>query len=273
MTPQQRVAILAETLASLPKDGTTACWAYQHTGVARPRSDVFTPLHPAEVLLSGPCPDVQVYNCDTFDAALALRRDGFSQDCIAVLDMASFQEPGGGCRRGARAQEEDLCRRSGLAPVLEAAADGKYPLPLHGALYVANVPIVRSSEEHGYAWLRAPYPRVNVLVSAAICVPALPDGGAGIVCEHPTTVFTDEGLAITRQKIMLMLAIAAKGGNTALVLGAYGCGAYGNPPHQVASLFKEVLDRHGAHFRRVVFAVLSTKDNTNYSVFRDVLAL
>jgi uncharacterized protein (TIGR02452 family) len=40
------------------------------------------------------------------------------------------------------------------------------------------------------------------------------------------------------------------------VLGAWGCGAYCNPPVAVAELFQDVLRTHGAAFHRVVFAIV-----------------
>jgi hypothetical protein len=41
-----------------------------------------------------------------------------------------------------------------------------------------------------------------------------------------------------------------------LVLSAFGCGAFGNPPQVVAELFREVLSAHSDQIRRVVFCIL-----------------
>jgi uncharacterized protein (TIGR02452 family) len=47
-----------------------------------------------------------------------------------------------------------------------------------------------------------------------------------------------------------------------LVLSAFGCGAFANPLHHIASLFKEVLieDEFAGRFKLVVFSVI---DNHN----------
>ena len=61
---------------------------------------------------------------------------------------------------------------------------------------------------------------------------------------------------------------------TAVVLGAFGCGAFRNPPELVARAFREVLQedlfRHS--FSKVVFAIKSNgRPDDNYNVFSKVL--
>jgi hypothetical protein len=43
----------------------------------------------------------------------------------------------------------------------------------------------------------------------------------------------------------------------ALVLGAFGCGAFKNPPELVSGIFKNILKNEGykEHFSKIVFAV------------------
>ena len=43
-------------------------------------------------------------------------------------------------------------------------------------------------------------------------------------------------------KVRLLLCAAARQGCTAVVLSAFGCGAFGNPPVEVALLFRKALD-------------------------------
>lgn len=64
---------------------------------------------------------------------------------------------------------------------------------------------------------------------------------------------------------------AAAGRDDVLVLGAFGCGAFRNPPEIVAEAFKELQRRDpllvGA-FREIVFAVYCPpQDDTNFRVF------
>ena len=68
------------------------------------------------------------YDCVNMDAfALARRlRQAYPQEQILVLNLANPFEPGGGVRRGARAQEEDLCLNSSLLLSLESEAAHRY---------------------------------------------------------------------------------------------------------------------------------------------------
>jgi uncharacterized protein (TIGR02452 family) len=59
-----------------------------------------------------------------------------------------------------------------------------------------------------------------------------------------------------RERIDKVLTIAALHGHQALVLGAWGCGAFGNDAEEIADLFRAALTgRFGDVFARVVFAI------------------
>ena len=62
----------------------------------------------------------------------------------------------------------------------------------------------------------------------------------------------------TKRKIRAILRACFHGGNDAIVLGAFGCGAFRNPPAHIARLFREVFEESEFRgvFRRLVFAIL-----------------
>jgi len=178
---------------------------------------------------------------------------------VAILNMASNTEPGGGFKRGAWTQEESLCRRTTLYPALAAArAGGKYPIPPTGLLFSADVSIVRGPEPE-CRWEEAPTRKVGVISCPAIRRPALNVHGH---MEEPDK-------ALTRVKVDLLLATAAANGYDALVLGALGCGAFYNPPSDVSRIFAEALRERGASFARVTFAVMGS--DRNFATFKGVL--
>ncbi len=199
------------------------------------------PLAPA-----GPCPRVSVVEKDTLYAAADLRRASPAAR-VAVLDMASDRHPGGGYSTGAGAQEEDLCRRTTLVPhLLAASAAGLYPMP-PDAMYVVPDVLVLKTARPAYRLLKPENQfSVGVLVAAALRNPSLTPEGR----------YTDGNRAVMRRKMEVLLAAASASGFDTLVLGAWGCGAFHNPPREVATLFKEVLDAQGAAFKEVVFAIV-----------------
>ncbi|GAA0679311.1 TIGR02452 family protein [Kitasatospora atroaurantiaca] len=167
---------------------------------------------------------------------------------VGVLNFASARNPGGGYLRGARAQEEDLCRSALLYHCLLAApdyyeahrasSDLRYS---HRVIFSPHVPVIR--DDRG-ALLAQPYP-VSFLTSPAPNAGqlALRSGGAVDVRE------------VLVERAGRVLAVAARHGVRELVLGAWGCGVFRNDPAEVAEAFERALQEYGADFERVVFAV------------------
>jgi uncharacterized protein (TIGR02452 family) len=80
-------------------------------------------------------------------------------------------------------------------------------------------------------------------------------------------------------KVRTIVQVAARNGVTHLVLGALGCGAYGNPPVEVARIFKRVLcgdwrragiTVEGSGIEEIEFAIFD--DGENLRVFGEVFA-
>jgi uncharacterized protein (TIGR02452 family) len=58
-----------------------------------------------------------------------------------------------------------------------------------------------------------------------------------------------------------------------LVLGAIGCGAFRNPPQEVADCWLEVLSEAefaGGWFKEIHFAVFDRRNEGNFEIFRDM---
>lgn len=162
-----------------------------------------------------PC-RVRLLQCDALEAAEALSLEHESQPL--VLDFASGSNPGGGAKSNQQGtQEEDMCRRSSLLATLEQQ---EYPLPT-GGLYAPDVCVFRGPGVSGYPLIAKPF-WVSVLA-----------------CEMPNC--GDMGpkeRAFVAQKIRQVLHVALQQGHSAVVLGAWGCGAFGNDPKIMASVFK-----------------------------------
>ncbi|KAI0802278.1 hypothetical protein GGR55DRAFT_452675 [Xylaria sp. FL0064] len=236
---------------------------------------------------------VRVLNDDTLDAAIMMGESladpagtqaGRNQR-VAALNLASDKNPGGGWLSGAMAQEEALCYRSSLALSLHKPY---YPWSPTTAVYTPDVVIVRSSMGAGHRLLVpqtpvAQLPVVSIISVAAIRRPAVRTAPAtpGPDSHNPhdsrqlqTRFKYPADRQLTKDKMRLTLRIAAREKHELLVLGALGCGAFRNPPREIAECWAEVLDEvefRGGWWREIWFAVLDTKNEGNFSIFDRVL--
>ena len=76
------------------------------------------------------------------------------------------------------------------------------------------------------------------------------------------------------RRIRILLCAAAKYGYRNLVLGAWGCGAFGNKPEDVAGHFRQVIldEKYGTCFDEICFAIYGKEDGKNLSAFRSVFS-
>lgn len=151
---------------------------------------------------------------------------------VAILNMASPLSPGGGFLNGASSQEESLCMRTTLLPSLK---DNYYRLPDLGAIYTPDVLVFRDEGaddvlDKNDRWF------VDCISAAMLRGPETDrdDAGRGSYANDK-----DRELAV--QKMKMVMRICQAKGVTKVVLGAWGCGAYGNPVGEVAAAWRKVL--------------------------------
>ncbi len=206
---------------------------------------------------------IEVANESTLRAARRLTEAGHR---TVALNFANALIPGGGFLIGANAQEEDLARASALfacivdSPMYEENRRRCHPLDSHHMTYAPDVPVFR--DERGNLTPR-------VWTCSFITAPAV---NAGSV-RHGHSDRVDEILPTLRERALRVLSVAALHGHDAIVLGAWGCGAFQNDPREVAAIFREAL--HGPFcgvFARVAFAVLDEPGSPAITAFRDAFA-
>lgn len=183
----------------------------------------------------------------------------------AALVFASARNPGGGFLTGARAQEEDIARASALHACLNAASDfyshHRNTRDLRytdRVIYSPEVPVFR--DDTG-TLLDQPY-LLSMITSAAPNLTAIRANQPDVAESVP---------AVVRARALRVLRVAAAHGHRRLVLGAWGCGVFGNDPAVVADAFAAAL-RHVSRFDKVVFAVLDrTTAATTHQAFADTI--
>jgi uncharacterized protein (TIGR02452 family) len=186
---------------------------------------------------------VTVANCDCLVAAGHLARRGLNP---LVADAGSRRHFGGGYQNGARAQEEELCRRTSLAMACDASLGVQsrevmarcYPLAPRDGIYVPAVHVFRHGASGGYDVMAEPF-RCAVGIIAAYNRPDLDGSGQRIV--GPAA---DD----TRAMFTTLLHMAAANGHRSVVVVPVGCGAFRNPAAHVAVMLREILMEPGALF-------------------------
>jgi uncharacterized protein (TIGR02452 family) len=187
-------------------------------------------------------------------------------DDVACLVFASARSPGGGFLNGAQAQEESVARASALhacqrlAPQFYAFHRQQPDLRYSDrVIYSPSVPVFRDDDG---TLLARPY-LASFLTAAA---PNL----AAITATQPESAATVP--AVLRTRAARVLQIAAGHRHRRLVLGAWGCGVFGNDPAVVARAFAEALNQV-RWFEQVVFAVYDRQPGAPvYRAFARILA-
>ncbi|ETS74172.1 hypothetical protein PFICI_14038 [Pestalotiopsis fici W106-1] len=177
---------------------------------------------------------------DTLAVARSLLRDQETErddlsnrvSRVAILNMASPLSPGGGFVNGASSQEESLCMRSTLLPSLK---DEFYRLPELGAVFTPDVLVFRNESgddlEKRDRWF------VDCVSAAMLRMPETEvneESGRGRYVNS-----SDRDTILQKMRIV-MRVFQAKGARK-VVLGAWGCGAYGNPVGEIAAAWSKVL--------------------------------
>jgi uncharacterized protein (TIGR02452 family) len=201
---------------------------------------------------------VQVTNQTTLGAAKRLVDEGLRP---LALNFANGFETGGGFLRGATAQEETLCRSSALYatllddPMYNFHRDGRHLESSSWAILSPDVPVFRND-----AGMELDQPWSLSFITCA--APYAPEVGQ------------PRSSQLLRERIDRVMAIAHSYDYRTLVLGAWGCGAFGNDATKTAEDFRETLEHEFAGvFTDVVFAITDWSEERRFlGPFRAVFA-
>jgi uncharacterized protein (TIGR02452 family) len=113
----------------------------------------------------------------------------------------------------------------------------------NGILYSPNVPFFR--DEHSL-FLEQPFP-LSIISSPAPNVNGMKNVDEKVL------------LKTLHNRAIRILEVAHANGHKNIILGAWGCGAFGNSSKIVADVFKSAL-LHVPYFEHVTFAVYDTRE-------------
>lgn len=195
-------------------------------------------------------PDFRVVNKDTVTAAFS------AMGKVAILNFASYLNPGGNFIGGSMAQEEALCHESFLYNVLVKQEryydwnrqNRNRSLYLDRALYTPDVVFEHAGRAR----------RFDVLTCAAPNIGAAAANGIGPI---------QNGVAL-KSRILFIRDIFEENKAETVILGAFGCGVFGQDPKEVAEIFRSIFKETAV--KHVVFAVPAGKNKQNFAAFKEV---
>lgn len=217
--------------------------------------------------------EISFSTMDTIEAMMRFAAD--RRRVVCALNFANGKDVGGGYKNGATAQEEDLCRRipALYTSLYRAAKDGMYPFgpstcssvdtpeKYADVLYTADLIVAREGEEGGFGLL----PK-DGQVQVSLVAAAAPNIRFANDVSDPELIYrTIQAIFLAPRMIQSEV--------TTLILGAWGCGAFGGNPAEIARLFVQALirDNLGQPYREIHFAIPRTSPtDVNYDTFREV---
>lgn len=213
----------------------------------------------------------------TLEAAAA-----YKEMKVAALNFASATNPGGGVVKGASAQEECICRCSTLYFSLnDKTMWNRFYLPhrnerdpLHNddIIYTPGVKVFKSDTFRPSLMKKEDWYDVDIITCAAPNLMSNPtnrynpsDGGAIKISDKDL-------LQLHEKRLRRILDVAASHECEAVILGAFGCGAFRNDPRVVAEASRKVLPDYLHAFKVIEYAIYSRRDDTrNYDAFNGAL--
>jgi len=202
---------------------------------------------------------------------------------VCVLNFASATNPGGGVVNGSSAQEESICRCTTLYPCLNTESmwqafyspHRKMGNPLYNddCIYTPDVCVFKSDTNFPELLPCDDWWSVNILTCAAPNLRERPSNAmnphAGDKAAKVTPAELEKLLA---SRIRRIFEIAVNNENDVLILGAFGCGAFRNPPEVVAKVFRDAMQDFLCKFDVIEYAVYHTdRELTNYEAFKKVM--
>lgn len=182
---------------------------------------------------------------------------------VTILNFASFTSPGGKFIEGSNAQEECLCHASNLYNILknfenEYYKDNRNAIAINRQLYVDRALYTPDVLFHDID--RKIFTTANVITCAAPFWEKAKEQGV-------TKIEND---LVLSQRMNFIKEIAESNNTDILILGAWGCGVFGQNPKTVASFFNFIFSRPSS-IRTVVFAVPSFLNPDNYKAFDECI--
>lgn len=209
-------------------------------------------------------PHYYLYNMSTIGAIL--KNQTLLNQRIGVLNFASAIKAGGGWLNGKVAQEEDIMRKTN-AFVSLLSQDEFYlshsisnPVYSDSIIYTKNASIIRDDD---FNFIKPQ--TINLYTCAAVNLTEMKK-------LNPQYSSKED----MHHRIYRILSLMAQNHEETIVLGAFGCGVFGNNPTDIADIFFDVLvlKKLEDEFKNIIFAIYDNNPlQQNYNAFKKMLGI
>lgn len=196
---------------------------------------------------------------------------------VGILNFASYTIAGGGFLNGCMAQEENLCHKSLLYPVLEKMNDQFYAwnrkdinnhIYHNRCLYTESIPFFVNVDETVEYLSEEDTDLVSLLYANVLTIAAPVNSE---VLNKLCPGREKEVHEALKERIDLMFSSFMMTGNDILILGPFGCGIFNNDPYRVAKIMIDLLStKYDGVFKEIYFAI-PHEDSFNYRAFTNQL--
>ena len=146
------------------------------------------------------------------------------------------------------------------------------PLYNDDCLYTPEVIVFKSDISFPERMTEKDWYQVDVITCAAPNLSDMPSNLMNPFAGNAPADIEDDGLyELHLQRLERVFRVAAVNGAEVLILGAFGCGAFCNPPAVVARAFKAVQEKYASYFETIEYAIFCGGHETqNYDAFCEV---
>lgn len=186
---------------------------------------------------------------------------------IGVLVFASAKHPCGGFLNGAMAQEEAIAYCStlyGNQMGKEGSRFYDYNLKNRNKYYnsVMTIGDIEIFKDEKFKLLDSTI-KVKAITSAAVNFNYLEKSSEKYNKKEANKIMYD--------RMERVIDLLIHHGSRTIILGAFGCGVFGNSPQNIANMWYDILEkgRKKEYFDTIIFSVLDNKKTSNYKVFKE----
>ena len=189
--------------------------------------------------------EIVYMNENVVDTIFRLKADGIDLDKTCILNFASAKNPGGGFLKGSMAQEEALAYCSTL---YISQVDSQYYRENRlnpSKIYCDNMQYAQALFFRDSSFRLVKHPiRTNVLTAPAVNLKQIQLKGQNQLIAAQAM----------KRRMGYVIDLMLEHGCETAVLGAWGCGVFGNNPYIIAENWKELLEQR-PYFKLVVMPV------------------